>query len=152
NGSDDCNTNETPTPAAGQNPVSVDDPASQPYVVGVGGTATAAASTPPLEHVWNDGPSGGGGGGGISAAWRMPTWQQHAAVPGIVAPGGAAWRAANRLERAHGYPTGFCQAHVAGAGASTPCRLVPDVSSQGDEYAGAITVYSHEYVNHSDPT
>ena len=36
NGSDDCNTDETSTPVAGQNPVSVDDPTSQPYVVAVG--------------------------------------------------------------------------------------------------------------------
>ena len=37
NGSDDCNTFETSTVASGQNPVSVDDPGSQPYVVSVGG-------------------------------------------------------------------------------------------------------------------
>ncbi len=60
NGSDDCNTQQTATPIRGQNPVSVDDPASQPYVLGVGGTAIDAASSPPLEHVWNDGAGGGG--------------------------------------------------------------------------------------------
>jgi Pro-kumamolisin, activation domain/IPT/TIG domain len=152
NGSDDCNTNETPTPAAGQNPVSVDDPSSQPYVLGVGGTTIDAASSPPLEHVWNDGPSGGGGGGGISQSWRMPAWQQGSSVPGITRPGGATWRAANAIERSNGYTPGFCQAHAPGATSTTPCRLVPDVSAQGDEYAGAITVYSHEYVSESTPT
>ena len=82
NGSDDCNTQETATPIRGQNPVSVDDPASQPYVLGVGGTAIDDASSPPLEHVWNDGAVGGGGGGGISESWRMPSWQQLSVGPG----------------------------------------------------------------------
>jgi len=152
NGSDDCNTHETATPVAGQNPVSVDDPASQPYVLGVGGTTIDAASSPPLEHVWNDGAAGGGSGGGISESWRMPSWQQRSSVPGIVWPGGATYRAANALERAAGYKPGFCQAHAPGATATTPCRLVPDVSAQGDQYTGAITVYSHSYVNKLTPT
>jgi len=152
NGADDCNTQETSTPVAGQNPVSVDDPASQPYVLGVGGTTIDDASSPPLEHVWNDGASGGGSGGGISDSWRMPSWQQRSSVPGIVLPGGATYRAANKLERAAGYKPGFCQAHAPGATASTPCRLVPDVSAQGDQYTGAITVYSHSYVTKLTPT
>ncbi len=152
NGSDDCNTRETAAPARGQNPVSVDDPASQPYVLGVGGTTIDAASSPPLEHVWNDGAVGGGGGGGISESWRMPSWQQRSSLPGIVRPGSATYRAANQLERAAGYAPGFCQAHAPGATATTPCRLVPDVSSQGDEYTGAITVYSHSYANTLTPT
>ena len=152
NGSDDCNTRETARPIAGQNPVSVDDPSSQPYVVGVGGSAIDAAGSPPLEHVWNDGPKGGAGGGGISESWRMPAWQQRAKLPGIVRPGSATYRAANRIERAAGYAPNFCQAHAPGAGASTPCRLDPDVSAQADEYTGAITVYSHEYTSRLFPT
>jgi Pro-kumamolisin, activation domain/IPT/TIG domain len=152
NGSDDCNTEETPTPVRGQNPVSVDDPASQPYVLGVGGTTIDDASSPPLEHVWNDGATGGGGGGGISESWLMPTWQQQSSVPGIARPGSATYRAANKLERAAGYTPGFCQAHVAGATSTTPCRLVPDVSAQADEYTGAVTVYSASYISPSTPT
>ncbi|MFZ0387827.1 MAG: IPT/TIG domain-containing protein, partial [Solirubrobacteraceae bacterium] len=151
NGADDCNTQQTPTPISGQNPVSVDDPASQPYVLGVGGTAIDAASSPPLEHVWNDGAKGGGGGG-ISESWRMPSWQQLSAGPGVVRPTSATYRAANQLERAAGYAPGFCQAHAPGASATTPCRLVPDVSAQADEYTGAITVYSHEYASKLTPT
>jgi Pro-kumamolisin, activation domain/IPT/TIG domain len=152
NGADDCNARRTTIPARGQNPVSVDDAASQPYVVGVGGTTIDDASSPPLEHVWNDGAVGGGGGGGISESWRMPSWQQLAAVPGIVKPGSSTYRTANQLERAAGYTPGFCQAHAPGATATTPCRLVPDVSAQADEYTGAITVYSHSYANKLTPT
>ncbi len=143
NGEDDCNTNETPNVAPGQNPVSVDDPGSQPYVVSVGGTAISdASSTSSAEHVWNDGAVGGAGGGGISQAWEMPSWQRNATVPGIALPGSGAYRNAAAVEHAYGYPTNFCQGTVPGANSNTPCRLVPDVSAQADEYTGAVTVYT----------
>jgi hypothetical protein len=142
NGSDDCNTFETPTPVAGQNPLSVDDPGSQPYVVSVGGTTIDdAASQPPLEHVWNDGATGGAGGGGISESWAMPAWQREATVPGIALPGSADYANADTIEKSFGYPSNFCQSAVSGASSSTPCRLVPDVSAQADEFTGSITVY-----------
>jgi hypothetical protein len=141
NGSDDCNTSETSTPVAGQNPLSVDDPGSQPYVVSVGGLSIDSASEPPAEHVWNDGSTDGGGGGGISQSWTMPGWQRTATVPGIALPGSATYAAAGQVEQEFGYPASFCQSAVAGATSSTPCRLVPDVSSQADEFTGAITVY-----------
>ncbi len=143
NGADDCNTFETSTPVAGQNPVSVDDPGSQPYVVGVGGTTiTDAATSPAQEHVWNDGATGGGGGGGISESWTMPTWQREATVPGLALPGSADYANADAIERQFGYPPNFCQSDLPDATSSTPCRLVPDVSAQADEFTGAITVYS----------
>ena len=143
NGSDDCNTFETPTVASGQNPVSVDDPSSQPYVVSVGGTTITDASTqPPGEQVWNDGPNGGADGGGISESWAMPAWQHTATVPGVPFPGGADYANANSVEQQFGYPQNFCQNTVAGASATTPCRVVPDVSAQADEFTGAVTVFS----------
>jgi Pro-kumamolisin, activation domain/IPT/TIG domain len=142
NGSDDCNTFETTTLVPGQNPLSVDDPSSQPYVVSVGGTTIDdAATSPPRERVWNDGAAGGGGGGGISQSSVMPAWQQAAKVPGIARPGSAAYANANQVESAFGYQPGFCQGTLAGADSSTPCRLVPDVSAQADEFTGAITIY-----------
>jgi hypothetical protein len=141
NGSDDCNTFETSTPVSGQNPLSVDDPASQPYVVSVGGTTIDAATQPPLEQIWNDGADGGGGGGGISQSWTMPAWQREARVPGIAMPGSADYAHADQVEHSFGYPQNFCQSTVSGATSMTPCRLVPDVSAQADEFTGAITVY-----------
>jgi Pro-kumamolisin, activation domain/IPT/TIG domain len=140
NGSDDCNSFETSTAVAGQNPVSVDDPGSQPDVVSVGGTTIDDATQPPLEHVWNDGANGGGGGGGISMSWEMPAWQLDSHVPGIVRPGSAAYVQADKVEKQFGYPANFCQAYLSGATSSTPCRTVPDVSAQADEYTGAITI------------
>jgi hypothetical protein len=153
-GSDNCNTNQTPTPAKGQNPVSVDDPSSQPYVVAVGGTAIDDARQPPVEQVWNGGPRGGSGGGGISESWQMPAWQRTSRVPGIAFPGGADYRDANAVQRAFGYPPGFCRTTAAPSAATgeagpVPCRLLPDVSAEADPYTGSISVYSRIYVGTS---
>ena len=67
--------------------LTVSDPATQPYVTGVGGTSLLAPTSPPTEVVWNDGgtagSTGGGGGGGISKLWQMPSWQSGLAVPGV---------------------------------------------------------------------
>jgi kumamolisin len=57
----------------------VDDPASQPYVVGVGGTrltVNTASGAYSNESVWNDG-SGSAGGGGVSSVWPLPSWQKN---------------------------------------------------------------------------
>jgi subtilase family serine protease len=68
-GSSDCN-------GITSNAAAVDDPASQPYVTGVGGL-TVSNITGPVESVWNDGTNSGGGasGGGISQVWSRPSWQ-----------------------------------------------------------------------------
>jgi len=57
--------------------LSVDDPASQPFVTGVGGTTLAlnADKTYHTESVWNHGIGNGGGGGGISGYWTKPDYQ-----------------------------------------------------------------------------
>ena len=57
-----------PRTASPTNPTpQVDDPASQPFVTGVGGTTRAnALGARPGETVWNDGPTVGASGGGIS--------------------------------------------------------------------------------------
>ncbi|HTU80289.1 MAG TPA: IPT/TIG domain-containing protein [Solirubrobacteraceae bacterium] len=142
-GSDDCNAFRTPNVAPGQNPLSVDDPGSQPYVVSAGGTTITDAETQPAqEHVWNDGAEWGAGGGGISMSWAMPSWQLSSKVPGIVLPGSADYTNADSIEKQFGYPQNFCQAFLPGATATTPCRTVPDVSAQADEFTGAVTIYS----------
>jgi uncharacterized repeat protein (TIGR01451 family) len=58
----------------------VNDPASQPYVVGVGGTRLAVNSTTGAytsEVVWNNGLGNGASGGGVSTIWTIPSWQQN---------------------------------------------------------------------------
>ncbi len=141
-GSDDCNAFELANPPAGQPLISADDPTSQPYVVGVGGTTIDNASTQPAqERVWNDGNFFGGGGGGISQSWTMPSWQRAARVPGVVLPGSAPYKNAAKILTAHGFPSTFC-AVVPGATTSTPCRLTPDVAAQADQFTGAVTVFT----------
>jgi len=98
-GSEDCY-------QAGLDPdpeLAVDDPASQPFVTGVGGTSLVSVS-PRQESVWNA--SGGSGGGGVSQVWAMPAYQ-HASVNSL----------------SSGSPCG------AGSGY---CREVPDVSASAD--------------------
>ncbi|HUD69758.1 MAG TPA: protease pro-enzyme activation domain-containing protein [Acidimicrobiales bacterium] len=92
-----------------------DDPASQPYVVGVGGTTAVSVAQPPQEQVWNDGANGGGGGGGISRLWEQPAWMPASA---------------NALS----------SKTPCNAPAGEVCRTVPDVTGFADEYTG-ITVY-----------
>ena len=58
----------------------VDDPASQPYMVGVGGTSLTVNATTGAyvsETVWNDGLGNGAGGGGVSSVWPIPSWQTN---------------------------------------------------------------------------
>jgi hypothetical protein len=151
-GSDACEeAHRELSPQPGQAPVSTTELASQPYVLAVGGTTiTDAATQPAQEHVWNDGPEGGGGGGGISQSWAMPSWQRDSTVPGIVLPGSADYTNAASVEQSFGYPTGFCDSTLPAAEATTPCRLVPDVSAQADEYTGAPTVYSEAFRGHGE--
>jgi subtilase family serine protease len=57
--------------------LAVDDPASQPYVTGVGGL-TVNDISPLSESVWNDDCTSadcGAGGGGVSTLWSRPSWQ-----------------------------------------------------------------------------
>jgi subtilase family serine protease len=93
------------------------DPASQPFVTGVGGTTLTADTTPPAEQVWNDGLASGdgAGGGGISSAWAMPPWQSG---PGVISPDSS------------GSPCG--------AASGDYCREVPDVSASADPVHGYI--------------
>jgi Pro-kumamolisin, activation domain/IPT/TIG domain len=145
-GSDDCNAFGLPENAPGQNPLSVDDPQSQPYVVSAGGTTiTDAATQPAQEQVWNDGPEGGAGGGGISMSWAMPGWQLAAKLPGIPLPGSADYTNGASVEQSFGYPPNFCQSFLPGASSTTPCRVTPDVAAQADEFTGAVTIYSKAF-------
>ena len=85
--------------------LAVGDPAGQPFVTAVGGTAITRLASPPAETAWNEtGPGAGGtgfpapfdgqagrpdtypgnlaGSGGISQLWTMPGWQRHADASG----------------------------------------------------------------------
>lgn len=71
--------------------LTVDDPASQPYVTGVGGTSlyTNSSQGYTRETTWWDQQRRWGGGGGVSGLWAIPSWQN-----GVIAPssGGSRFR------------------------------------------------------------
>jgi len=67
----------------------VDFPASDPFVLGCGGTTLQASNGKIVnETVWNDQPSGGAGGGGVSDVFPLPTWQDGFDVPSPTVQGG----------------------------------------------------------------
>jgi kumamolisin len=107
-GSADCagaETNPVPT-------LSVDDPASQPYVTGVGGL-TISNISPLSQTVWNDDCTQsdcGASGGGLSSFWSQPSWQKGSGITTSAATGGM--------------------------------RMVPDLSVMGDPSSGFIEYYT----------
>lgn len=124
-GSEDCDgSSNVPQPQ-----LAVDDPASQPYVMGVGGTTLSALGPRPTESVWNDGGGllspllqPGAGGGGISSLWQMPPAQRDAAASLNVLGAGV---------------TG-ADCGVAGG----YCREVPDVSADADPSTGYVIYWT----------
>jgi subtilase family serine protease len=126
-GSEDCNqaNGGAPDPE-----LAVDDPASQPFVTGVGGTTLSSLGPPPSESVWNSlgnpsGPlvlQGGAGGGGVSRAWKMPGYQLAAAGSvHVIGPNSAG----SPCAAGNGY-----------------CRQVPDVAADADPSTGYIVYWN----------
>lgn len=103
--------------------LTVDDPASQPFAIAVGGTSMSAIGPPPTETVWDDDNPGinysrfgvqqGAGGGGVSSLWPMPAFQASAnPALGVISANSS------------GAPCG--------APAGSYCRQLPDVSADAD--------------------
>lgn len=107
--------------------LAVDDPASQPFVTGVGGTTLTRLGPRPSETVWDGALTGtfgsgrGAGGGGVSTLWPMPAYQQDAPP------------ALNVIE-----PVGQAQCQISGG----YCREVPDVSADADPATGYLIYYN----------
>ena len=124
-GAEDCDTGG----ALPQTQAAVDDPSSQPYVTGVGGTSLTALGPQPTENVWNSGGNvigdmiqPGAGGGGISSLWPMPAAQRNAAASLGVQ---SALAAGSACGNAGGY-----------------CRAVPDVSADADPGTGYLIYWN----------
>jgi hypothetical protein len=133
-GSDECAFNGDPSPAAPF--VSAADPASQPFVTSVGGTAITDDSNRPTEQVWNDGNFGGAGGGGTSALWSAPSWQQ--AANATVAPSVFGEAFGTGAGFGHGLDQPCPQATSTDL---TVCRTVPDVTAEADEFTGSVGIF-----------
>jgi subtilase family serine protease len=113
NGSTAC----LPDDSSNDSSLSADDPASQPYVVGVGGTAITADA----ETVWNEsGTTTGAGGGGLSVEWCMPTYQYKTSIPGLIS---------GDSKTNSGCASASDGGHV---------RQVPDVAADADPYSGYV--------------
>jgi subtilase family serine protease len=135
-------TGDTGSEGCGNTPSSlaVNDPATQPDVLAVGGTAMLLGEFGTADQTaWNDcyvpyfggantpgcadsapiGINPGAGTGGISSLWPMPPWQADAG---------------NGTVNAYSSPT------PCGAPAGSYCREVPDVSALADTMAG-YTIY-----------
>ncbi len=70
----------------------VDFPASDPFILGCGGTHLTASSTAiTKEIVWDDGKNDGTGGG-VSRAFALPSYQQNAKIPPAADPTGPVMR------------------------------------------------------------
>ncbi|MFF7983335.1 protease pro-enzyme activation domain-containing protein [Streptomyces sp. NPDC007901] len=59
--------------ATGSTAKAVDDPASQPYVTGVGGTTMTTSGSTTTQTTWNN--ASGGTGGGVSSRWAPVVYQ-----------------------------------------------------------------------------
>ncbi len=142
-GNDECNGTRSYFPPLAQNPLSLLDPGSQPYVLSVGGSTIDTASQPALEHVWDDGAQWGAGGGGISESWTMPSWQERLAETAAnatdVSNAEAYETASAKTSAPYATPT-FCVATLKLPPGSA-CRETPDVSAQADEFTGSVTIY-----------
>jgi subtilase family serine protease len=134
-GSEDCKGTNSLTSTQ----LAVDDPGSQLFVTGVGGTTLQSAGPPPSETVWNHRGAaaaprvgqGGAGGGGVSNAWAMPGYQLHA--PSWLSVIGAHSSGAN-CRNAGGY-----------------CRQVPDVSADADPAHGYLIYWNGSGTNTQMP-
>ncbi len=135
-GSEDC---WNPPPGGDtNNALTVDDPASQPFVTSVGGTSLNAIGPPTSEVVWDDddpqinyarfGIQQGAGGGGISSLWPMPSFQIGApSTLGVV------------NSASSGGPCGV----VAGS----YCRELPDVSADADPLTSYLDYWNGDGTN-----
>ena len=78
---------------SGNGELNVEDPASQPFVTGVGGTTlfSGPKDTYAAEEVWNDlGAGFGATGGGVSTVWPIPFFQTPGGYMVTVGNGGSA--------------------------------------------------------------
>ena len=110
NGDTECHNSD------GSSALAVQDPSSQQYVLGVGGT-NMTGLTNPAQSTWNNVVEqngtfyGGASGGGVSSTWPLPSYQSGAIATGY---------------------TANCTQGTSG------CREVPDVSALADPSNGYV--------------
>ncbi|MBO1415349.1 protease pro-enzyme activation domain-containing protein [Streptomyces sp. FH025] len=119
-GSSGCNyLKNAGAPTSITNLLSTSDPASQPFVTGVGGTTLSNVGGNVSEKVWNS--NGGASGGGVSR-WSLKGGSYQS---GFYGPG---------------YNAAYCQ-----AAAGAACRQVPDVAANADPATGYMVATGPGY-------
>jgi len=126
--------------------LAVEDPASQPFALGVGGTQLLSAQSTPTESAWSQST------GGLSLLWPMPSYQSDSALSldvvnstySHVANTGSVNGTTNPATALSAANIG-CNATSAG----TDCREVPDVSADASPESGYIVYWNG--VNDGDP-
>ena len=104
--------------------LNVQVPASEPLVIGVGGTTIGDSS----ETVWNESANqAGAGSGGVSDVWCMPSYQHQTSIPGLI--------------NANSATNSGCATSV-----GQYVRQVPDVSADADPYSGYVILYDGEWI------
>jgi subtilase family serine protease len=126
----------------GDGTLSVDSPASDPYITGVGGTNLQLnAGAYGSETVWSNpndtqrSPNGAGGGGGVSNTFAQPSWQTG---PGVQSGNRQVPDVSADADPASGYAT-YCT--VANAGCpSTGWITVGGTSAAAPLWAGSMAL------------
>jgi subtilisin family serine protease len=122
--------------------VAADDPASQPFATGVGGTDLRLGRPGPGHEVaWND--VFGASGGGLSRFWPRPTWQFGPGVRNRFSNGNRQVPdvALHASPAQHGYPV-YCTTAVCGGagwttfgGTSAAAPLLAGIVAAANEYS-----------------
>ncbi len=131
----------------GTTTLAVDSPASDPNVVGVGGTTlnTGTGGTYSSESVWSNpndtsrGPMGAGGGGGLSTYFSQPSYQSG---PGVSNSYSNGMREVPDVSADADPNTGYsvyCTVSAAGCSSSSPWIEVGGTSAATPLWASAIT-------------
>ncbi len=124
--------------------LAVDDPSSQPFVTGVGGTTLSLSSSGVTQTAWNTtltNQQPGAGGGGVSLFWTMPGYQYNTPRSLNVKSSYAVCPPGSPVLDPYGEK-------LARSGGHKLCREVPDVSANaGTPVATYCSIGSDSVVN-----
>lgn len=131
----------------GDTNLSVDSPADDPLVTGVGGTALAlnADGTYSGETAWScasctkRSPQGSGGGGGISLQFGLPTFQNGLQPSGVTTPARYVPDVAANADLSTGYAI-YCTVSAAGCDSAKPDLVAGGTSAAAPLWAAGMAL------------
>jgi carboxypeptidase C (cathepsin A) len=113
--------------------LTVDFPASSPYVLGCGGTRLPPEGP---ETAWNDGPNGGASGGGYSGVFSRPSWQTGTGDALLAKPGRGVPDVAGDADPATGYNVAIDGETTVAGGTSAVAPLWAGLVARSNQIAG----------------